>query len=208
LNPSQHFIYSLALARRPLVVTALARFQCITVLSVRPYHGWPFLSAPHHPTLSALWALVAHGLLGLIVIWPILRHSPRGRLYAALAFVGASLIDLDHVFAAGSVAFERLETLGHRPETHSLLAAVTLGLIAWGLTRRGSAGWCVFAVGSSHLLFDAAGGGTPLFAPIAGAQGIPWLLCPAGILALTAVSAAIVRGPALTLKRLSAGPPV
>jgi hypothetical protein len=169
---------------------------------VHSYHGWPFLSAPQHPTLSAVWALLAHGALGIVVIWPILRESRKRMLYGALAFGGGSLIDIDHIFAAGSIAFHSLETLGERPQPHALLAAVALGLIAWTMTRSGRVGWCVFALTTSHLLFDAAGGGTPLLAPLAGPQGIPWLLCPIGILALTAVRALIVRRSRLSHGRV------
>ncbi|HEX4188597.1 MAG TPA: metal-dependent hydrolase [Solirubrobacteraceae bacterium] len=149
----------------------------------------------NHPLLSALWALLIHGLIGVAVIWPILRRSERRRLYTALVFAGASLIDLDHIVVAGSLSPHSLETLSGRPETHSLIVAVLVGVMAFALSRRPLLGWCAVALVTSHLLFDAAGGGTPLLAPLAQTRGIPWLLCPLGIALLWLASAILAGAP-------------
>jgi hypothetical protein len=154
-----------------------------------PYHGWPFLSVPHHALLSAGWALIAHGVLGVLVVSPILRRSGRAGRWGAVAFLGASAIDLDHVLAAGSLSFHSMESLSRRPDTHGLPVALVLGVATWGVTRVRLAGWCVFAVVASHLVLDAAGGGTPLLFPFGRAEGIPWLLCPVTIMLMFAISA-------------------
>jgi hypothetical protein len=161
---------------------------------VHPYRAWPFLSVPQHPVLSAGWALLVHGVVGVAVLWPILRSSERKALYTAVVFAGASLIDVDHVVAAGSLNPHSLESMSGRPETHGLLVAAGLALLALVLTRRAIVAWSVFAVTTSHLVFDAAGGGTPLLAPFSGLEAVPWLAVPAGVGLLAAVSALLARG--------------
>lgn len=155
---------------------------------MRPYRGWPFLSLPGHPVLSAVWAVLIHGLIALFAIWAILRHSRRPLPYAAIAFVAASLVDIDHVFAAGSLGLHRIESMSGRPDSHCLLAAVVLAPFGWALTGSRIVAWCVLAVVTSHLVFDAAGGGTPLFFPAVRPSAIPWLLCPVVLVALATVS--------------------
>src|SRR5580704_3303108 len=102
---------------------------------MRPYRAWPFLSDPHYPFLSAVWAVLAHGVLSLIVVLPIVLGSTRRILYGALAFIGGPALDLDHVVAAESFNPRTLEHLSHRPDTHSLLFAVVLALATLVLTR-------------------------------------------------------------------------
>jgi len=90
---------------------------------MHPYHGWPFLTSPEHPNLSALGAVLIHGCLTLLVVLPIVRRSRNRAAVGALAFLGGPALDLDHVVAAGSLRAQALENLGHRPFTHSLLFA-------------------------------------------------------------------------------------
>jgi membrane-bound metal-dependent hydrolase YbcI (DUF457 family) len=163
---------------------------------MHPYRGWPFLSSPQHPTLSALGALVIHGCIGVFVVLPIIWRSERRALFAALAFIGANALDLDHVVAAGSFRPKALETLSHRPDTHSLLFAVVLTLLAYALTRGKRLTWSVFAVVVSHLLFDGAGGDEYWLYPIKHPNSIPWLACPIGIAVLFGVSVLVARDAA------------
>jgi uncharacterized membrane protein YadS len=166
------------------------------------YPEWPFLSDTNHPLASAIWAVFIHGVIGVLVVAPIVWHSRHRIGYGLLAFVGGSVLDLDHVVAAGSISPHALETLrGGRPVTHSLgfvvlLAAVTFAV--WPLlsraARRGDgrrsrwiAAWSVFAVNCAHLLFDAAGHRICSLPPAA-LNGIPWLLCPVGVLVLMGAS--------------------
>jgi membrane-bound metal-dependent hydrolase YbcI (DUF457 family) len=162
---------------------------------MHPDYAWPFLSAPSHPVLSALWAVFAHGSLGVIVVLPIIWRSPRRFLLAGLAFIGALALDLDldHVVEAGSFDTSKLEHLGSRPDTHSLLFVGALALIALAVTRSKLIAWAVFAVLVSHLLFDAAGGGERWLYPLQHPDAIPWLACPVGIVLLTAISAIMAR---------------
>ena len=70
--------------------------------------------------------------------------------------------------------------------------------LAYALTRRPTLAWAVFAVALSHLLFDAAGGSDHILYPFSGLDGLPWLACPLGALALFAGSAVIgTRAPRL-----------
>jgi len=157
---------------------------------VSPYGAWPFLSDANHPFLSAVWAVLVHGVLGVFVVAPIVWRSDHRVRYALLAFVGGSALDADHFIAAGSLNLHTIETLSGRPATHSLGFIVLLAL----LTRSRLAAWAVFAVNLSHLLFDAAGGGVRVLYPLAHPDGLPWLACPVGALALLGVSTWLAGG--------------
>jgi hypothetical protein len=166
------------------------------------YKAWPFLSDTNHPVASAIWALFIHGVIGVLVVAPIVWHSRHRIVYGLIAAAGGSVLDLDHVVVAGSFNPHAIETLrGGRPESHSLgfvllLTAVTF--VVWPalsrLARRGDgrrsrwiAAWSVFAVNCAHLLFDGAGGSERILWPAA-LDGIPWLLCPIGVVVLVAAS--------------------
>ena len=123
-----------------------------------PYHAWPFLSDPAHPFLSAVWAVLVHGVIALIVVAPILWRSRHRVAYAALAIAGGSLLDIDHFVAAGSINLHTIETLGSRPATHSLGFIALIAVAALLLTRRAPLAWSLFAVNAAHVMFDAAGG--------------------------------------------------
>jgi beta-glucanase (GH16 family)/membrane-bound metal-dependent hydrolase YbcI (DUF457 family) len=160
---------------------------------MNPYHGWPFLSASHHPILSAACAGVAHGCLSLLVVFPLIMRCRRRVGFGTAAFVGGVALDLDHVAAAGSLNPRVLESLGHRPDAHSLLVAVLLAILAFALTRRRLVAWSVFAIVLAHLLFDAAGAGVYWLYPLKQPDSIPWLACPIGIAVLAGVSAVLAK---------------
>ena len=156
---------------------------------MHPYRGWPFLSDPSHPILSVIWAVLIHGVLSLLVVLPIVVRSRRPLLGASLAFIAGPALDLDHVAVAGSLDPDKLEHLvGGRPATHSLGFGVIVALVALVATQRKLIAWSVFAVVAAHLLFDAAGGGESWLYPLRSPDAIPWLLCPVGIVVLTAIS--------------------
>jgi hypothetical protein len=161
---------------------------------VSPYGAWPFLSDANHPFLSAVWAVLIHGVLGIFVVAPLIWRSDHRVRYALLAFIGGSALDVDHFIAAGSLNLHTIETLSGRPATHSLGFIVLLGLAAFALTRSRLAAWAVFAVNLSHLLFDAAGGGVRVLYPLGHPDGLPWLACPLGALALLGVSTWLAGG--------------
>ncbi len=161
---------------------------------MHPYHGWPFLTSPQHPTLSAVGAVLIHGCISLLVVLPLVLRSNRRVTFAMLAFIAGSALDLDHVVAAGSFRPRALESLGHRPDTHSLLLAVALTLLALAITRSKPLAWAMFAVIVSHLLFDAAGGGEYWLYPLERPDSIPWLACPVGLAVLLGISAVVAGG--------------
>ena len=156
------------------------------------HYGWPFLSDPGHPVLSAIWAVAIHGVICATAVAPLIWCSDDRIRNTVFAFVGGSAIDLDHFVAAGNLNLQAIETMGSRPDTHSLLFVAALALVALALTRRLLIAWAVFAVNVAHLLFDAAGGGVHVFYPSTALDGLPWLVCPIGTLLLCAASAAIV----------------
>jgi hypothetical protein len=160
---------------------------------MHPYPHWPFLTSPAHPDLSALGAVLIHGLLAILVLAPlILRARHRLRLsLAAAAFANA--LDLDHALQAQSFSPRAMEHLDGRPDTHALLFAVLLALLVLLLSRRVLLAWAVFAIYTGHLLFDAAGGGERWLFPLRSPTSIPWLVCPLGLAVLIAVSWLLAR---------------
>jgi membrane-bound metal-dependent hydrolase YbcI (DUF457 family) len=176
---------------------------------MHPYRGWPFLTSPQHPTLSAVGAVLIHGAISLFVVLPIVLRSRKPVLFGVLAFIGGPAVDLDHVVAAGSFRPHALETLDHRPDTHSLLFALVLTLLVYLISRGKQLTWSVFAIIVSHLLFDAAGGDEYWLYPLKHPNSIPWLACPIGIVLLflvsTRVASAHSRGPAAGASTFPAG---
>jgi len=160
---------------------------------MHPYRGWPFLTSPQHPQLTAVSAVLIHGCLTLLVVLPIVWRSRNRAAMAALAFLGGPALDLDHVVAAGSFRAQALENLGHRPFIHSLLFALVATALALVISRRPLVAWAVFAVIGSHLLFDAAGGGEYWLWPLTRPDSIPWLACPVGVVAILAISTRAAR---------------
>ena len=156
-----------------------------------PYHAWPFLSDPSHPFLSAVWAVLIHGAVGVLAVAPILWRSRHRLIYGLLAFVGGFILDIDHFIAAGSLNLHTIETLSGRPDTHSIVFVLALSAVTVAATHRWLAAWSVFAVNLAHLLYDGAGGSEHFLYPFTSVDGLPWLLCPLGTLALLAASAGI-----------------
>jgi hypothetical protein len=161
---------------------------------VSPYPAWPFLSDPQHPFLSAVWAVLIHGVLGVFVLAPLIWRGRHRASWAACAFAGGSILDLDHFIAAGSLSLHRIETLpGGRPDTHSLAFVLLLSLVVlvlWPGRWKLAAAWSCFAVNTGHLLFDGAGANEHLLYPWTSSHGIPSLLVP--------TSTSCTRGPAAT----------
>ena len=158
-----------------------------------PYQAWPFLSDPSHPFLSAVWAVLIHGVVGVLAVAPILWRSRHRLRYGLLAFVGGFILDIDHFIAAGSLNLHTIETLSGRPDTHSIVFALALSAATGVATRRWLAAWAVFAANLAHLLYDGAGGNEHVLYPFTSVDGLPWLLCPLGTLALLAASAVLAR---------------
>jgi hypothetical protein len=68
---------------------------------------------------------------------------------------------------------------------------LALSAVAVAATHRWLAAWSVFAVNLAHLLYDGAGGNEHVLYPFTRVDGLPWLLCPLGTLALLAASSVI-----------------
>jgi membrane-bound metal-dependent hydrolase YbcI (DUF457 family) len=152
---------------------------------MHPYRAWPFLSDPHHPILSAIWAVLVHGTLSVLVLAPVLLAVRRRTLLSGVAFIAGVALDLDHAVVAQNLSPRAMEHLGHRPDTHSLLIALALTVATLALTRNRLAAWSVFAVIAAHLLFDAAGGNEYWLFPLKNPDSLPWLACPIGLGLLT-----------------------
>jgi membrane-bound metal-dependent hydrolase YbcI (DUF457 family) len=159
---------------------------------MHPDPSWPFVAAPDHPILSALWEVFAHGSLGVLVVLPLFWRSPKRSSLVLLAFLGGVGLDIDHAVAARSIDPAVMEQLSQRPDTHSLLCVSLIAALALAATRKWLFAWGVFAVLSAHLLFDAPGGGVRWLFPFPHPESIPWLACPAGILLLIGISSIVM----------------
>jgi inner membrane protein len=127
-----------------------------------------------------------HAVVGLGLA-RLYANKPMPWAYWGLAFVLPVLPDLD-VFSTAAYG----TWLGHRGFTHSLLFALSLGVVVAGLTfRYFRANWwslaaLFFLMIASHGLLDAATSGgenVPLFWPLAGRYG-NWGLIPVSDIAL------------------------
>jgi membrane-bound metal-dependent hydrolase YbcI (DUF457 family) len=127
----------------------------------------------------AFWAafdVLVHGAVALAVTGPCIRRAPNRRqapLLAGLAFVPATVLDLDHFISAGTLDVNAALSLAERPPTHSLTFALLVGALAGLLCRDRAAGWVAFAGIASHVLRDAAMGTAPLLWPL-GVDAVPW----------------------------------
>jgi membrane-bound metal-dependent hydrolase YbcI (DUF457 family) len=97
--------------------------------------------------------------------------APLGRAAVRAAVAAALVIDLDHAVAARSVRVRDTTALDTRPRTHSVVTALTAGLVV--ARARGSVeGWAVFSGLVSHFLHDAGdhAAPTPMLWPFAPAR--------------------------------------
>ncbi|MDQ6670692.1 MAG: metal-dependent hydrolase [Chloroflexota bacterium] len=144
--------------------------------------------------VSMLWALldeVSHGAVAATcVLWLAPRWGLRPTLVAVLA---ATLIDVDHVIAAGSFTPERMMHLPARPPTHSLAGVLGLAIAA-GTLGGPRVGYAVAVGVLTHILRDAtAAPGVPLLVPAVADKHVivPFWAFAASVVGLSAVHAAI-----------------
>ena len=123
--------------------------------------------------------------------------APLGRAAVRAAVTAALVIDLDHAVAARSVRVRDTTGLDTRPRTHSLVTALTAGLV---VTRaRGPVqGWAVFSGLVSHFLHDAGdhAAPTPMLWPFAPARQLgrrPQIVLTAVLVAISLAVAAASR---------------
>ena len=126
----------------------------------------------------ALWAILdntIHALVAFLLLLPLFLLRIRSLAVPLLGAVLASLIDLDHFAAAGSISLQAALSLPCRPWTHSLTFVLPAAAIAGLASRR----FWVFAVAAaaltSHILRDATCSPTPLLFPLP-AVPVPWWL--------------------------------
>src|SRR5690242_10164464 len=85
----------------------------------------------HSPPGQLTWAaldVVVHGAAaGLCAVWLLPAYGWRPLVSAIAAGI---LIDLDHAVAARSLNPFNMMSIGTRPPTHSLVAAVLFGIVA------------------------------------------------------------------------------
>ena len=166
--------WSIPAAARVLALGAamLALLSCADLLIARQ----AFLGR----TFWAAFDVLVHGAVALLVAGPCIRRAPSARralVLSGLAFLSATVLDLDHFVAAGSLDVRAALSLAARPPTHSLSFALLLGAVTSLLSRDRAAGWVVFAAIASHVLRDAAMGTAPLLWPL-GADAVPrWVYC-------------------------------
>jgi membrane-bound metal-dependent hydrolase YbcI (DUF457 family) len=143
---------------------------------------------------QTFWAaldVLVHGAVALVVAGPCIRRAQSARraiTLSGLAFLSATVLDLDHFAAAGSLDVRAALALAARPPTHSLTFALLFGAVLSRLSRDHTAGWVAFVALASHVLRDAAMGTAPLLWPLAvdkvplwayacGELGLAWASC-------------------------------
>jgi hypothetical protein len=127
-----------------------------------------------------------HGVIAALAVAPLaLADGGQGAWrFPWLAGLVATLLDIDHFVAAGSLSLWAATHLPCRPPTHSFTFALLAALLASFASpdRRWS-----FAIGAaigSHALRDAAGGGcTPVLFPLA-PVAVPYPIYLAGTVGL------------------------
>jgi LexA-binding, inner membrane-associated putative hydrolase len=134
-----------------------------------------------------------HALIAAAVTAPLVPRA--GRRVLVTGVVVATAIDVDHIVAARSARVRDTTALPERPQTHSLLTALTTGALVSAVAGP-LHGWAAFGGLASHLLHDAGdrSAPTPLLWPFAPARQIGRRRQLAGTTLLTMVSAAIGRG--------------
>lgn len=113
-----------------------------------------------------VWAVYdgfVHGVIAVLVLWPLHKGKPQ-RVIAA--FLAAILVDLDHFVVAGSLSIEAALHSPVRLFTHSLTFALAAGRIAACATRSPRWAWLVSIALASHVLRDATFGLTPVLWPL------------------------------------------
>jgi LexA-binding, inner membrane-associated putative hydrolase len=133
-------------------------------------------SAPGQLTWAALDIAVHGAAAGLCAVWLLPGYGWRP---LASAIAAGILIDLDHAVAARSLDPLNMMSIGARPPTHSLLAAVLFGIVA-GRLLGAVCGYAVAIGMLAHLLGDAVEPpGVPLLVPFV---ANPTIQVPAGML--------------------------
>jgi len=132
-----------------------------------------------------------HAAIAATVAAPLGRAAVRAAVAAALA------IDLDHAVAARSVRIRATTGLATRPRTHSLVTALTAGLVV-ARARGPVQGWAVFGGLVSHFLHDAGdrAAPTPMLWPFAPARQLgrrPQVIFTAVLVAISLAVAAASR---------------
>jgi hypothetical protein len=126
--------------------------------------------------------VLVHGLVAIIVTFPLVavyQDTKSTILLFVTIYLTATLIDLDHFAAAGSLDFSDALNLHVRPMTHSLTFAFMVGGVSYLLLRNPIISLALFLALASHVIRDAAGGPTPILWPLP-FQSVPWWVYYAG----------------------------
>ena len=124
----------------------------------------------------ALFDVLVHGVVALLIVFPIFgapELAGRTTVLLYTILLTATMLDLDHFIAAGSLDLEGALQLATRPATHSLTFSAVVGLLGLLLSGNALVGWGLFAAMASHVLRDAAAGFTPIVWPLS-LSSIPW----------------------------------
>ena len=124
----------------------------------------------------SLWAILdntIHALVAFLLLLPLFLLRGRSLAVPLLGAFLASLIDLDHFIAAGSLSIHAAASLPSRPWTHSLTFVLPAAVVAGLLFRRL---WVLVVVAvalTSHILRDATTSPAPLLYPLSDVT-LPW----------------------------------
>ena len=120
------------------------------------------------------WVVVdvlVHGITGLLVTSPLVRRGgtvAQTLTMLCVVFLAATLLDLAHFIAAGSLRLTGAVNLPSRPQTYSLTFALVMGALVLVISRSPGLALVTGIVLASHVVRDASGGTAPLWWPVRG----------------------------------------
>lgn len=114
---------------------------------------------------SALLDPCAHIILATMVLIPWFVFWQLPRLYLLIGVTFAVLIDMDHIWLAGSWAVADIIKLSTRPVIHSLIIITTVSIVMGIVTKNKWMAQSIFIALLSHISRDATSGKTPWLWP-------------------------------------------
>ncbi len=114
--------------------------------------------------INSIFDSTLHGIISLLILIP-LCQKPYDYL---IAFLAASLFDIDHFVSARSLKIKDAVSLSRRPKTHSVTFALLISTALWFLLPlpfRNYMPIMIFISLTSHVIRDSADGKTLIFWP-------------------------------------------
>ena len=180
-RPLRCLIASAACDRSRLCPCGVHRTRRATLEAVHPYPAWPFLSDPAHPFLSAVWAVLIHGAIGIAVVAPLVWREPPARDLRrdrVRRRARCSTSTTSSRPAASTCTRSRRSAAVPTP-TRSRSSRCSPCSRSRSRAARSSRGRCSRSTPRTCSSTRRAAASTILY-PFTNLDGVPWLVCPLG----------------------------